>query len=166
MPIAWSGRPEEFHLQSPSGRVEGWRGSRKPVSSPRLVKRSMRISRTTLSLLTSSEGLWGLSNWQRFRPYPSLTPPVPAESVFTFRYIFLLRSCRLMDAFIISSLPPSVVGRLLTAGSLCSRTLLRIIAVESEEVEPSSPSSVRSIKRLVQFSRKPLSFAAPHPESP
>jgi len=44
-----------------------------PVSSPRLVKRSMRISRTTLSLLTSSEGLWDLSNWQRFqapsRPY-------------------------------------------------------------------------------------------------
>jgi hypothetical protein len=52
-----SGRPEEFHLQSPTGRVEDWRGTRKPVSSPRLVKRSMQISRTTLTLLPSSEGL-------------------------------------------------------------------------------------------------------------
>ena len=33
-----------------------------------------------------------------------------------------------MDAFIISSLPPRVVGRLLTAGSPCSRSLLRFIA--------------------------------------
>ena len=57
----------------PTGRVEDWRGTRKPVSSPRLDKRSMRISRTTLSLLTSSESLCDLSNWQRFqnlsRPY-------------------------------------------------------------------------------------------------
>jgi len=36
---------------APTGRVEDWRGTRKPVSSPRLVKRSMRISRTTLALL-------------------------------------------------------------------------------------------------------------------
>jgi hypothetical protein len=55
-----------------------------------------------------------------FSPFQGLTPPVPAESAFTFRYIFLLRSCRLMDVLIISPLPPSVVGRLLTAGSLCS----------------------------------------------
>ena len=55
-----------------------------------------------------------------FRLFQSLTPPVPAESAFTFRYIFLLRSCRSMDAFIISSLPPNIVRRLLTAGSLCS----------------------------------------------
>jgi hypothetical protein len=52
---------------SHNGRVEDWRGTRKPVSSPRLVKRSMQISRTTLTLLTSSEGLWDLSNWQRFQ---------------------------------------------------------------------------------------------------
>jgi hypothetical protein len=41
-----------------------------PVSIPRLVKRSMRISRTTLSLLTSSKGLCDLSNWQRFQTFP------------------------------------------------------------------------------------------------
>jgi len=51
----------------PSGRVEEWCGTRKPVSIPRLVKRSMRISRTTLSLLTSSKGLCDLSVWQRFQ---------------------------------------------------------------------------------------------------
>ena len=37
------------------------------VSSSRLVKRSVRISRTTLTLSTSSESLWDLSNWQRFQ---------------------------------------------------------------------------------------------------
>jgi len=52
-----SSSPGEFHPQALTGRIEDWRGSRKPISSPRLIKRSMRISRTTLSLLTSSEGL-------------------------------------------------------------------------------------------------------------
>lgn len=36
------------------------------------------------------------------------------------KYIFRLRSCKLMGVFVIAPLPPSVVGRLLTAGSLCS----------------------------------------------
>jgi hypothetical protein len=39
------------------------------------------------------------------------------------------------------------------------------ITVESEEVELICSSSVRSIKRLVGFSPKPLSFAAPPLES-
>ncbi|HYA13510.1 MAG TPA: hypothetical protein VEF33_04140, partial [Syntrophales bacterium] len=43
-----------------------------------------------------------------------------AFSDFPFKYIFRLRSCKLMDAFIISPLPPSVAGRSLTAGPLCS----------------------------------------------
>ncbi len=62
-----SGSAGESHPHAPTGRVEDWRGTRKPVSSPRLDKRSMRISRTTLSLLTSSDGLCDLSNWQRFQ---------------------------------------------------------------------------------------------------
>ena len=37
-------------------------------------------------------------------------------------------------------------------------------AVESEEVERCRPASVRSVKRLVQFSRKPLSLTAPRRE--
>jgi hypothetical protein len=37
--------------------------------------------------------------------------------------------------------------------------------LESEELELNCPSSVRSIKRLVGFSPKPLSFVAPHMES-
>jgi hypothetical protein len=36
-----------------------------------------------------------------------------------------------------------------------------IRGVESEEVEHGGPASVRSVKRLVRFSRKPLSSAAP-----
>ncbi len=35
-----------------------------PVSSSRLLKRSMRISRTTLTLSASSESLWGISHWE------------------------------------------------------------------------------------------------------
>lgn len=36
-----------------------------------------------------------------------------------------------------------------------------VFIVESEEVERYRPASVRSVKRLVQFSRKPLSLTAP-----
>jgi hypothetical protein len=39
--------PSRHYLCNPCSRVEGWRG--KSVSSPRLVKRSMRFSRTTLT---------------------------------------------------------------------------------------------------------------------
>jgi hypothetical protein len=41
------------------------------------------------------------------------------------------------------------------------RRLSRPPSVESEEVGRYHPASVRSLKRLVQFSRKPLSLAAP-----
>jgi hypothetical protein len=44
--------------------------------------------------------------------------------------------------------------------SPCTR-LSRALTVESEEVGLECPASVRSFKRLVQFSRKPLSSAAP-----
>lgn len=37
-------------------------------------KRSMRISRTALSLLTSSESLWDLSDWKRFQAQQYRTP--------------------------------------------------------------------------------------------
>jgi hypothetical protein len=57
-----------------TGRVEDWRGTQEPVSSPRHIKRSMQISRTTLTLSTSYEGLCDLSYWQRFQALYRLTP--------------------------------------------------------------------------------------------
>jgi len=79
-------------------------------------------------LLASRQGLCDLSRWQHFRflvvPYclvqPLPTPSVPAESAFASTYILRLRSCRLMDAFVISSLPPILLEELPTAGPLCS----------------------------------------------
>ncbi len=116
-----SGRPEEFHLQSPTGRVEGWRGARKPVSSPRLVKRSMRISRTTLTLLTSSDGLCDLSNRQHFqtlsRPYSTCSCRIRLRL-----QVYLPSQVLQIDGRLYHLVPASqcVVGRLLTAGPLCS----------------------------------------------
>ena len=73
-------------------------GSPGLVSSPRLFKRSMRISRTTLYLSASREGLWARSGRERFpssrRPsdpvvstvqsqplvLPLRTPPLPTKS--------------------------------------------------------------------------------------
>ncbi len=49
-------------------------------------------------------------------------------SDFAFRYIFLLRSCRPMDVFIISSLPPNVVERLLTAWFLHSPDITPVLS--------------------------------------
>src|SRR5262247_979174 len=43
-----------------------------------------------------------------------------AGSAFALRYILLLRSCTLMDAFIISSVPPVLIEELPTAGFLRS----------------------------------------------
>ena len=59
-----------------------------------------------------------------------------------------------------SSLTGSVISRERIAASWCT-WLSHAPTVESEEVGRSGPPSVRSIKRLVQFSRKPLSCAAP-----
>jgi hypothetical protein len=50
-------------------------------------------------------------------------------------------------------------------GPFPPRALPRFNGVESEEAGLHSPTSVRSIKRLVRFSRKPLSSAAPNLES-
>ncbi len=61
-----SSSPGEFHSQALTGRVEGWRGTHEPVSKPRHDNPSVRISRTRLSLLSSPQGLWDLSNWQHF----------------------------------------------------------------------------------------------------
>ena len=52
---------------------------------------------------------------------------------------------------------------LLLAASPCDR-LSRPRSVESKVVGPIGPSTVRSIKRLVRFSRKPLSSVAPRSE--
>ena len=38
------------------GRVEGWRGTSRPVSSPRRIERRARISRTPLSCRLRGEG--------------------------------------------------------------------------------------------------------------
>ncbi len=52
-----SSRPRELPPQALTGRVEGWRGTQKPVSNLRLDKPSVRISRTRLSLLITTQGL-------------------------------------------------------------------------------------------------------------
>ena len=59
-----------------------------------------------------------------------------------------------------SSLTHGVISRERIAASPCER-LSRPPSVESEEVGCCHPASVRSFKRLVQFSRKPLSSTAP-----
>ncbi len=52
-----------------TGRVEDWRAHRLGhISNPRHVKRSMRIFRTTLAPLTSSECLCVLSTGSTFKP--------------------------------------------------------------------------------------------------
>jgi hypothetical protein len=98
------------------------------VSNPRHVERSARISRLYAHPPASHQGLWDLSCRSNFRlqhlnlvaveqlqgviqPLP--TPPHPAEalalpqdvSAFALTYSLRLRSCKLMDAFVISSLP-------------------------------------------------------------
>ena len=68
-------------------RVGPQSGSHDHVSSPRLIKRSMRFSRTTLSCLLHVKGY-------------------AAYSAFAFTYIFRLRSCSSIGAFLISRFPP------------------------------------------------------------
>ena len=63
-------------------RVGPQSGSHNHVSSPRLLKRSMRFSRTTLSCLLHVKGY-------------------AAYSAFAFTYIFRLRSCSSIGAFLI-----------------------------------------------------------------
>jgi hypothetical protein len=58
-----------FGLPSLISKVEDWRAHRLGhVSNPRHVKRSVRISRTTLTPLTSSERLCDLSTGSTFKP--------------------------------------------------------------------------------------------------
>ena len=54
--IEESSSPGEFHPQALTGRVEDWRGTPKPVSSPRLVKPGVRFSRTGLSWMLRAKG--------------------------------------------------------------------------------------------------------------
>jgi hypothetical protein len=55
------------------GRVEGWRGTSRPVSSPRPIERRERISRTPLSCRLSRRGLCDLSRWACFQGRPHVT---------------------------------------------------------------------------------------------
>src|SRR5208337_5596789 len=104
------------------------------VSSPRLVERSMRISRTALSCLlrlkdygaypagaafgagrTTRQPLNSFRVWyshpllHRAQPKPCRFRANPQNfqdvSAFALTYILRLRSCKSMDAFVISSLP-------------------------------------------------------------
>ena len=88
-------------------RVGPQSGSHNHVSSPRLLKRSMRISRTTLSCLLHVKGY-------------------AAYSAFAFTYIFRLRSCSSIGAFLISPLPPMSSKSLQTAGPLPSTGVTRL----------------------------------------
>jgi hypothetical protein len=97
-------------------------------------------------LFASCQGLWNLSCWGDFRRWssnsiaveqlrvlvePLPTPPRPTEalsfprmqpqkrqdvSAFALTYSLRLRSCKLMDAFVISSLPSRLKETLQTAG--------------------------------------------------
>ena len=88
-------------------RVGPQSGSHNHVSSPRLLKRSMRFSRTTLSCLLHVKGY-------------------AAYSAFAFTYIFRLRSCSSIGAFLISPLPPMSSKSLQTAGPLPSTGVTRL----------------------------------------
>ena len=117
-------------------RVGPQSGSRGHVSSPRLVKRSMRISRTTLSCLLRVKGYVAVRVGSAFRAAHSSRfllhlfqpcPPVfPPGSAFAFTYILCLRSRSLIGAFIISPLPPMLPKSLQTAGPLPSTGVTRL----------------------------------------
>ena len=131
-----SGGAGESHPHAPTGRVENWRGAlwvrfqfpprqTQHADFPHYAFSVNFVYRVMWPIILAALSSPVISNsiiviqFQSFiKPGP--TPPVRAKSVFTFRYIFLLRSCRIMHDFIISPLPPGVVERLLTAGSLCS----------------------------------------------
>src|SRR5208337_1542371 len=119
------------------------------VSSPRLVERSMRISRTALSCLlrpkdygtypagaafgagrTTRQPLNSFRVWyshplvHRAQPKPCRFRANPQNfqdvSAFALTYILRLRSCKSLDAFVISSLPSLWSETLQTAGPLRS----------------------------------------------
>ena len=125
LPPGFPAVPQYFN-HTPVGPSPSQVGSRngavlsEPVSIPRLVKRSMRISRTTLSLLTSSKGLCDLSNWQRFQTLSRTYSTCSCRISLHLQIYLPSQVLQTMDVFIIPSLPPRVVGRLLTAGLLCS----------------------------------------------
>ena len=78
---------------------------------------------------------------------PPPTPPLPAEpyaSAFVLAYSLRLRSCRLMGAFVISSLPPFLPETLQAAGSLRSTG---VAPLPSLLQTPPSPSRLRPTSR-------------------
>ena len=107
------------------------------VSSSRLVKRSVRISRTPLSCLLHLKGY-------------------EADSAFALRYILRRRSCRLMGAFIISPLPPMWAEERtdsrvpLLGGHYSASSLLRT---------PPPPSPLRPTSRVHRLYGLPCSAA-------
>ena len=110
-------------------RVGPQSGSPGHVSSPRLVKRSMRISRTTLSCLLRVKGYVAVRVGSAFRAAHSsrfLLHLFQPFSAFAFTYILCLRSRSLIGAFIISPLPPMLPKSLQTAGSLPSTGVTRL----------------------------------------
>src|SRR5215471_18191281 len=64
-------------------------------------------------------------------------------SAFALTYSLRLRSCKSMDAFIISSLPSLCWRHHKWQGPLAPRTLLRFVAVGSEEAPNEELASVR-----------------------
>ena len=82
------------------------------------------------------------------------TPETPGRSAFALTYILRLRSCKLMDAFVISSLPSLIVGDItnsrapLLHGHYSASSLLR--------THP-PPSRLRSISRLSRLYDLPCS---------
>src|SRR5215467_13164894 len=93
---------------------------------------------------------FGRSSW-KYHEASVLMSSAPRED-------FCGQLARSLGTFV--SLFPKARGLRLQSSSWCTRRS-RAPTVESEEVGRSGPLSVRSIKRLVQFSRKPLSCAAP-----
>ena len=113
------------------------------LSSPRHVARSVRISRTTRPICfmprLMEPILLGRLSALPNPSFPGQGPFAPehtnvltqkrrSSSAFTLTYILRLRSCKSMDAFVISSLPPLRRRRCKWQGPFAPRTLLRFIA--------------------------------------
>ena len=68
----------------------------------------------------ASRRLVGLPERLRLAYMDVQPPETPVLVAFALRYILLLRSCKLMDVFVIPSLPPLLSENCSTAGRLCS----------------------------------------------
>ena len=104
---------------------------RGPVSSPRHLKRSMRISRTTLSCTLGAKGYgahrvgvaFGVTRTATvlLRDFRTKSWRLRQDgSAFALAYIRRLRSCRLMGEFVISPLPLVLTMESCAAGPLRS----------------------------------------------